>query len=173
LRDLQSDIAITLFSSPFRSEFFDFEKEASSQRTRHNWSDVGMVNFHRAKKRILFVEDHEDNWEIVAYSLKGYTLICANDFTEGLRLARLGDFDLFILDNYLPDGTGIGLCRRIREFDPYTPILFYSAAGYEPDIQEALRSGAQAYLVKPVNHDDLERMVARLTSRTVERDFEA
>jgi response regulator RpfG family c-di-GMP phosphodiesterase len=51
--------------------------------------------------------------------------------------------------------------------------LFYSAAAYERDIQEALRSGAQAYLVKPVKTDDLERMVAKLTSPVAGRDFEA
>src|SRR5262245_39325187 len=43
-------------------------------------------------------------------------------------------------------------------------ILFYSAAGYARDIEEALRSGAQAYLVKPVLLDDLEQAVERLTS---------
>src|SRR5262249_5781742 len=96
-------------------------------------------------------------------------LTFARDFNGGLRLARRGYFDLYILDNWLPDGSGIGLCRNIREFDPHTPILFYSAAAYEYDIQEALRSGAQAYLVKPVKFDDLERAVARLTSPVVER----
>jgi DNA-binding response OmpR family regulator len=73
----------------------------------------------------------------------------------------------------LPDGSGIGLCRAIREFDPYTPILFYSAAAYERDIQEALRSGAQAYLVKPVKPEDLEQAVAKLTSPPSARDSEA
>ena len=68
--------------------------------------------------------------------------------------------------------SGIGLCRLIREYDPHTPILFYSGAGYERDIQEALRSGAQAYLVKPVIPNDLEQAVARLMS-PVARDFEA
>jgi DNA-binding response OmpR family regulator len=73
----------------------------------------------------------------------------------------------------LPGGSGIGLCRAIREFDPYTPILFYSAAAYERDIQDALRSGAQAYLVKPVKFDDLQQAVAKLTSPAAGREFEA
>jgi DNA-binding response OmpR family regulator len=88
----------------------------------------------------------------------------ASDFNEGLRLARQRYFDLYVLDNWLPDGSGACLCRVIREFDPNTPILFYSAVGYERDIQEALRSGAQCYLVKPISPDDLEQAVARLTS---------
>jgi DNA-binding response OmpR family regulator len=115
------------------------------------------------RKRILMVEDQEDTWGMVSLQLPEYKFAFARDFDDGLRLARRGYFDLYILDNWLPKESGIGLCRLIREFDPYTPMLFYSAAAYERDIQEALRSGAQAYLVKPVTSDDLERMVALLT----------
>jgi DNA-binding response OmpR family regulator len=131
------------------------------------------MNFDRKSKRILFVEDHEDTWEMVELKLQKYKLTFARDFDDGLRLARRGYFDLYILDNWLPNGSGIGLCRLIREFDPHTPILFYSAAAYERDIQEALRSGAQGYLVKPVHLDELELMVARLTSPDARRDSEA
>ena len=132
-----------------------------------------MVDSIRKKKRILFVEDHEDAWEIVELTLTECKLTFARTFDNGLRLARQGYFDLYILDNWLPDGSGIGLCRAIREFDPYTPILFYSAAAYERDIQEALRSGAQAYLVKPVKAGDLEQAVAKLTSPEGGRESEA
>jgi DNA-binding response OmpR family regulator len=126
---------------------------------------MSMANLNGERKRILLVEDHEDDWELLAFKLREYKLAFAHCFDEGLRLARRRLFDLFILDNWLPDGSGVGLCRLIRKFDLRTPILFYSAAAYQRDIQEALRSGAQAYLVKPVNLDDLERAVARLTSQ--------
>ena len=132
-----------------------------------------MASFNRERKRILMVEDQEDSWEIVSFQLSECKLTFARDFDEGLSLARRGYFDLYILDNWLPRGSGIGLCRAIREFDPHTPILFYSAAAYEYDIQEALRSGAQAYLVKPVKPNDLEEAVAKLTSPIDGRDFEA
>src|SRR5215475_2308031 len=100
------------------------------------------MNRNRDRKRILLVEDHEDARDIAAISLEEYTLIWARDCAEGLRLARQRYFDLYILDNWLPDGFGAELCSRIREFDPHTPILFYSAAGYTKDIQEALSAGA-------------------------------
>jgi DNA-binding response OmpR family regulator len=136
-------------------------------------AQMNTANPNRERKRILMVEDHEDDWELVALQLRDYRFTFARDFDEGLRLAQRGYFDLYILDNWLPDGSGIGLCRLIREFDPHTPILFYSGAGYERDIQEALRSGAQAYLVKPVIPNDLERAVTRLTSPVSESDSEA
>lgn len=125
------------------------------------------------RKRILLVEDYEDARDLAALTLAEYALVTARDFDDGLRLARRGGFDLYILDSWLPGKSGVELCRAIREFDPDTPILFYSAAAYEYDIQEALSSGAQAYLVKPVQPNDLERAVARLTSPEDERDFKA
>jgi DNA-binding response OmpR family regulator len=132
-----------------------------------------MTDSPKETKRILLVDDHEDTWELVAYKLTQYKLTCARNFDEGLRLAQQKYFDIYILDNWLPDGSGIGLCRAIREFDPHTPILFYSAAAYACDIDEALRSGAQAYLVKPVNLQDLKQAVARLTSPVSHRESAA
>jgi DNA-binding response OmpR family regulator len=132
-----------------------------------------MANPNRGRKSILLVEDHEDSWEIVALNLEEYNIIFARDFGEGLRLARRQYFDLYILDNWLPDGNGAELCRVIRDFDPHTPILFYSAAAYARDVREALRAGAQEYLVKPVSSDDLKQAVMQLTFIAGERDFEA
>jgi DNA-binding response OmpR family regulator len=161
-------------SPHFCADVLDFEWGRSIvKKYARTGADNSMVNFHRQKKRILFVEDHEDAWEIVKFTLAKCKLTFARNFDSGLRLARQGYFDLYILDNWLPDGSGIGLCRAIREFDPNTPILFYSAAAYERDIQEALRSGVSAYLVKPVKSDDLELMVSKLTSPAAGVDFEA
>ena len=132
-----------------------------------------MVKFNRQKKRILFVEDEEDAWEIVELTLAECKLTFARTFDDGLRLARQGYFDIYILDNWLPDGSGIGLCRAIREFDPHTPILFCSVAACGRDIEDALRAGAQDYLVKPVIPDELMQAVSRLISAAGETVFEA
>jgi DNA-binding response OmpR family regulator len=116
------------------------------------------------RKRILLVEDYEDARDLATLTLTEYMLTCARNFNEGLRLARREGFDLYILDNWLPDKSGVELCRAIREFDSRTPILFYSAAAYAKDIQEGLQAGAQAYLVKPALPDELRLMVAQLIS---------
>jgi len=132
-----------------------------------------MATPHLDRKRILLVEDHLDNWGLVEFSLEEYELICAGDFKEGMRLARQRYFDLYILDNWLPDRSGVELCRLIREFDPHTPILFYSAAGYARDTLEAMRAGAQGYLVKPVSFCELRQAVTQLICVAGEKDFEA
>jgi DNA-binding response OmpR family regulator len=116
------------------------------------------------RKRILLVEDQVDSRELVELNLEEYAVICASDFDEGLSLAQQQKFDLFILDNWLPGRSGVELCRIIREFDPHTPILFYSAAAYGCDISEAMHAGAQGYLVKPVSFDDFKRTVVQLIS---------
>src|SRR5262249_50939698 len=132
-----------------------------------------MMNSNRERKRILLVEDEEYARELAAIILAEHTLICARNFDEGSRFAYHRYFDLYILDNWLPDGSGIGLCRAIRHFDPHTPILFCSAAASTRDIREAMRAGAQEYLIKPVIPDTFKQAVARLLSSTHEKAFEA
>jgi DNA-binding response OmpR family regulator len=132
-----------------------------------------MASPNRDRKRILLVEDEEDARELVTVTLAEYRLICASGFNEGLSSARRGYFDLYILDSWLPDRSGFELCRAIRNFDPHTPILFCSAAAYARDIEDALRAGAQDYLVKPVIPDELRQAVARLISAASETVFDA
>jgi len=132
-----------------------------------------MANLDRKKRRVLLVEDEEMAKGLAVATLTEYTLICARNFDEGLFAARRGYFDLYILDNWLPGKSGVELCRAIREFDPHTPILFYSAAAYAKDIQEGLLAGAQAYIVKPIIPDELRRTVARLISVPPKTAFES
>ena len=111
--------------------------------------------------RILFVEDHEDTRRLmeVFLSAEGYEVATAGGYQEGLRLARAGGFDLILLDYRYADGTGEELCRRIRESDRETPILFFS--GVDPRWQrEALSCGAQGFVLKP-HFGDLQREISR------------
>jgi DNA-binding response OmpR family regulator len=86
----------------------------------------------------------------------------AENNDSALLLARSNKFDLYMIDNWLPGGSGIDLCKQLREFDSHTPILFYSGAAYDRDKQEAFSSGAQGYLTKPVDNDELIKEVLRL-----------
>ncbi len=114
--------------------------------------------------RVLYIEDHEDTRELVTLVLeqKSYEVVTGSTIKNGVDLAASQDFDLYLLDSWLPDGSGLDLCRQIREFDKKTPIVFYSAAAYEIDRAEALNSGAQAYLVKPSPPSDLCKLVTTL-----------
>ena len=114
--------------------------------------------------RVLYIEDHEDTRELVTLVLeqKSYEVVTGATIASGVAQAVSQDFDLYLLDSWLPDGSGLELCRKIREFDKVTPILFYSAAAYEIDRAEAIKSGAQAYLIKPSHPSELCNMVESL-----------
>lgn len=116
------------------------------------------------KGRILCTEDDADARDLIILILKNedYDVICAEEAKHGLALAKAQKFDLYLVDNWLPDISGKDLTEKIREFDTKTPILFYSAAAYEKDKKSALGAGAQAYLVKPADPEALLAEVARL-----------
>ena len=116
------------------------------------------------KKQILYVEDHEDTRELVSFVLaqQNYDVTTSSTIEHGVRLACENSYDLYLLDSWLPDGSGLELCRKIREFDLKTPIVFYSAAAYEMDRELALQSGAQGYLTKPTQNTELCDLVSSL-----------
>jgi DNA-binding response OmpR family regulator len=118
-------------------------------------------NTPRTVARVLYVEDHEDTRELVTLVLeqKSFEVVTGGTIASGVALAGS---EQFVLDSWLPDGSGLDLCKQIRKFDKATPILFYSAAAYEIDRDQAIKSGAQAYLVKPSHPSELCRIVESL-----------
>ncbi|MCA1557957.1 MAG: response regulator [Acidobacteria bacterium] len=103
------------------------------------------------RRRILCVDDNEDNSSMltVLLGLSSYEAVAANSVEEALQLARKESFDLYILDNRFPDGTGTGLCREIRQLHPHTPVIFYSGDDFLSDDTKSHQSSAQDYVVKP------------------------
>ena len=118
----------------------------------------------RTKGRILCTEDDQDTRDLIVLSLTmaGYEVSCTETAQQAIERVQKEKFDLFLLDNWMPDTSGEDLCRRIREFDKATPILFYSGAGYPADKERARAAGAQGYLVKPVVGDQLAAEIARI-----------
>jgi two-component system OmpR family response regulator len=106
---------------------------------------------HPTKRRVLCVDDDEDTCFMLTHLLQqeNYDVEAANTVSEALELARNASFNLYILDKWFPRGAGVALCRKIREFDPHTPIIFYSGAAFDSDREEALYAGAQAFVAKP------------------------
>ena len=119
---------------------------------------------HKNTPRVLYIEDHDDTRELVTLVLeqRSFEVVTGTTIQIGVELANSQEFDLYLLDSWLPDGSGLDLCRQIRQFDPATPILFYSAAAYEADRDLAIRSGAQAYLIKPSQPSELCNLVSSL-----------
>src|SRR5215216_5927754 len=97
-------------------------------------------------ERVLCVEDNEDISFLLYTALKreGFDPVTTFTAADALALAGREEFDLFILDTRLEKGSGLELCRALREAHPNTPVVFYSAAAFDSDREAALRAGACA-----------------------------
>lgn len=117
------------------------------------------------KCSILYVDDHEDSAEMLKIILasEDYETQVAHSVEEALAKARADQFDLYVLDKRLPDGSGTDLCRMLNETTPGVPCIFYSGDTYEIHRQEALAAGARAFVAKP-DVDGLIETVHRLMS---------
>jgi DNA-binding response OmpR family regulator len=120
------------------------------------------------RPRILVTEDDPDTCEMITLILnnKGFEVICAESPNEALELARTETFDLLLVDNWMPGLSGTDLTEQIRQFDLKTPILFYSGAAFDKDKEDARRAGAQGYLVKPTDCDELITEVTRIIAES-------
>lgn len=116
--------------------------------------------------KILCVEDNRDSREMMKAMLStadpGYSVTAVETAAEALALVGKTDFDIYILDLWLPTMDGMSLCRRLRDRGIKKPIMFFSAMVQPKERQYVLAAGADEFLVKP---DDLDRFtdtVARL-----------
>ena len=76
-----------------------------------------------------------------------------------------GGFDVILIDWNMPRMDGLALARRIRETDPRTPLIVCATEAERPRVAEALKSGVNAYVIKPFNPDELRAKV----KQTVEK----
>ena len=120
-----------------------------------------------AEKVILCVDDDQDTCDLVTFMLKSANIQvdAAESVAEGCDKAQANRYDLILLDYRYPDGTGIEICQCVRQLDKQTPILFYSAEAHHESIQQALAAGAQDYLVKPNDTDNLVKRVLFHTNK--------
>ncbi len=107
------------------------------------------------QKFILSVEDDPDTQEMLGVLIKqhGYHFQAVNNCADALRVIRENDPAVVLLDNLLPDGNGIELCRQVRQFNKKVPIIFLSGSGFGTEQEEALESGANVFLTKPLTLD--------------------
>ena len=115
--------------------------------------------------RILHVEDDQDTRTLVAFILhgKGWHVVSVENASAAIKLAAAGDFDLYLIDNWIEGDTENALCRGLRSLDPQTPILFYSGAVFPADVTSALASGAQGYLEKPCTPEALVEEILKFS----------
>ena len=113
------------------------------------------------RPNVLFVEDEEALRMTVGDRLRseGYIVDCAADGDEGFEKATQLPFDLIILDLMLPHRDGLSICRDLRGAGLITPLLMLTAKGQTDDKILGLKTGADDYVTKPF---DMQELVARI-----------
>ena len=117
--------------------------------------------------RILIVEDEKRIASFIKKGLEaeGYSTIIAADGNEGATLATIEDFDLVILDLFLPKKDGFDVLSEIRHIKPTLPVIILTAKDDVSSKVKGLDLGADDYLVKPFAFEELTaRVRAKLRS---------
>lgn len=113
------------------------------------------------RTRLLLVEDDADLSAMLAGLLdeEGYAVTVARDGQAGLHQGLTGEFDVLVVDRGLPGIEGVDLLGRLRSKGVASPALVLTARGAVADRVEGLDAGAQDYVVKPF---DVDELLARL-----------
>lgn len=116
---------------------------------------------------LLVVEDDPRVADFLARGLRaeGYLITVARTGPEGLELGRSQPFDLIVLDLMLPGLSGLEVCQELRARQVLTPILMLTALDTTEDKIKGLRLGADDYLIKPFDVDELLARIEALIRR--------
>mgnify|MGYP003532334389 FL=1 len=124
------------------------------------------------KQRILLVEDEEHLLEIIKLNLEleGYKVSTATDGKKALKVFKEERFNLVLLDVMIPELDGFQVAETIRLENTSTPIMFLTAKNTSEDRVAGLKKGADDYLAKPFNLEELLLRIGILIKRNMKPD---
>lgn len=119
--------------------------------------------------KILVIDDHEETVRVVKFILeqRGYEVLSAGSGSAGLSIAETDKPDLILLDIMMPGMNGVEVCRQLRndiKFDD-VPIIMFTAKDEVDDKWAGFEAGADDYLVKPTDPEELDRRIRVLLRR--------
>ena len=122
------------------------------------------------KRTVLCVNGDPDTRQLLSEPLCVHELVLASGAYDALRRINVRAFDLYLLEFWLPDWSGISLCREIRKVDPHVPVFFSTSYAQSQDEARARRAGANAYFLKPVDPQLLKEHATRFLELATQRD---
>jgi DNA-binding NtrC family response regulator len=119
------------------------------------------------KEVILIIDDEKTQREILSGFLKklGYKVEKASSGKEGIQIAENKAVDLVLTDFKMPDMNGIEVLEGIKKLNPEIAVIIITAFGTIEKSVEAMRKGAEDYLIKPINLDELEMLIKKALER--------
>lgn len=127
------------------------------------------------QKRLLVVDDDDEIRELLEFDLShsGYSVDAACDGMEGLNKAVTNSYDLVLLDVMMPKMNGFDVCKNLRKAKPDIPVLLLTAKGTIADKTQGFDCGADDYLVKPFDIQEVLLRVKALLRRNPDKTTEA
>lgn len=127
------------------------------------------MNAEPQRKRILIIDDTRDILQILSRRLQswGYEVLTTENGEEGLRIAKEQTPHLILLDVMMPKMKGREVCARLKS-DPKTekiPVIFLTALGLADHVKGGMDLGAEDYIVKPFEPEELKERVAICLAR--------
>ena len=117
---------------------------------------------------ILVVDDSADNLAVISLNLQhqGYRVVTAGNGEDAISVATQMQPNLILMDINLPALDGLAATRRIREHEPMrdVPVIAVTAFGTEGFQRAAYDAGVSGYLIKPLDLDRMNQLIARLLS---------
>jgi CheY-like chemotaxis protein len=103
---------------------------------------------------MLLVDSHRDTLSMLRILFSQYRTTSVTSASEAVSEARSHHFDLYLVENRLPDESGVDLCSSLRLVDPDGKVVFFTSDDSQIDILRAFEAGAVEYVTKP-NVDEL------------------
>ena len=123
------------------------------------------------KQRILLVEDDQNFGDVLRSYLEmhDYDVLLETDGEAGLSAYKEGEFNLCIFDVMMPKKDGFTLAKEIRAKDEDMPIIFLTAKTMKEDILQGFKIGADDYITKPFNSEELLLRIQAILKRSQQR----
>ncbi|MFV0542032.1 MAG: response regulator [Aestuariibaculum sp.] len=121
--------------------------------------------------KILVAEDNQVSQKVIKFLLQkqGVECVFAKNGTEAVQLYKILDFDMVVMDIYMPDMDGYEATQIIKTTDKYKasqiPIIGVSASAFKEDIERAKNAGIQDFLSKPIAQEELKGILVKYFTR--------
>jgi CheY-like chemotaxis protein len=127
--------------------------------------------------KILLAEDNPINTKLAVglIQLRNWKVDCAVNGAEAVDKFRIRTYDLVLMDIQMPELDGLEATKKIREIEVFrgsnpTPVIAVSAHALKGDIEKALNSGMDDYIIKPFKPNELYSMIEKYTCKRTENE---
>ncbi len=166
MRLMDSDIHVESRLGEGSTFWFELTAPVSELSLATSPMERAVIGYEGPRKRVLVVDDVAQNRAVIVDMLEwlGFKMVEAASGPEGLEKAQAERPDVILMDYVMPAMEGPEATRRLRQLPGLegTPIIAVSASTSERDEEKSLTAGANAFLPKPINYDDLLTQIAAL-----------